>query len=102
MTDKCDICGSTTVDHNELNCSMNRQIFSRKPSEQSIKADERALGHIDVIRHLRRYARNYIMKADERAKGFYEALEEAERYFNACEDAELRAKLEAMKGEWKC
>ena len=21
---KCDICGSTTVDHNELNCSMNR------------------------------------------------------------------------------
>lgn len=41
MTDKCDICGSTTVDHNELNCSMNRQIFNRKTSEQSIRADER-------------------------------------------------------------
>lgn len=80
MTDKCDICGSTTVDHNELNCSMNRQIFNRKTSEQSIRADERQKVLAEVLEWSK--ARQY---SDEYG------VDVAIRF------SELRAKLAEMK-----
>lgn len=82
---------------NELD-SANEQARADERQKVLMEAgDSRALGHIDVIRHLRIYGRDHIMEADKRAKGFYEAVNEAERYFNVYEDAELRAKLQEMK-----
>lgn len=82
MTDKCDICGSTTVDHNELNCSMNRQIFSRKTSERTIRANERQAVLAEVLEWSK--ARQY---SDEYG------VDVAIRF------SELRARLAEMKGK---
>ena len=105
MTDKCDICGSTTVDHTELNCSMNRQIFNRKTSEQSIRADERQklLAEIegwlvDEQQIPEAHIESAIKVSDDWSLSYESDLITARNILRA----ELRAKLEAMKGgKWQ-
>lgn len=94
MTDKCDICGSTTVDHNELNCSMNRQIFNRKTSEQSIRADERQKLLAEIEGLVAKVQRKITSKTFEDPNLCLDVMVDIDDSL-----AELRAKLAEMKGK---
>lgn len=100
MTDKCDICGSTAIDHTELKCSVNMSESRTRWAFKTVAVNEVEKARSD----------EQAIRVDERSKVLEEVKEWAERkrivntsggfghHMHNAVLAELRAKLVEMKG----